>query len=259
MIDQSKSAEPRDPRVEAALREYLERVDRGEPVDRDEFLARHAPIAEQLRSFIAAEEDLRKLAAAGAETPRDQARDSTKSFVGQGQETVVPQLGAKRNVMPGLEGRFGRYRIIRALGKGAMGTVYLAEDTQIERQVALKTPHFTEDPTGEQMERFFREARAAGNLRHPNICPIYDFGQIDGRHFITMAYIEGRPLSAFIQPDSQQAERQILLLVRKLALGPAGGTRPRGRAPRPEAGQHHGRQKGRADHHGLRPGAANPP
>ena len=98
-----------------------------------------------------------------------------------------------------------------------MGTVYLAEDTQIEREVALKTPHFTEDPTGEQMERFFREARAAGNLRHPNICPIYDFGQIDGRHFITMAYIEGRPLSAFIQPDNQQSERQILLLVRKLA------------------------------------------
>ncbi len=98
-----------------------------------------------------------------------------------------------------------------------MGTVYLAEDTQIERQVALKTPHFTEDPTGEQMERFYREARAAGNLRHPNICPIYDFGQIDGKHFISMAYIEGRPLSAFIQPDNQQPERQILLLVRKLA------------------------------------------
>jgi serine/threonine protein kinase len=105
--------------------------------------------------------------------------------VGHGQETVVPQLMAKRNVLSGtrgLEGRFGRYRIIRALGKGAMGTVYLAEDTQIEREVALKTPHFTEDPTGEQMERFFREARAAGNLRHPHICPIYDFGQIDGRH-----------------------------------------------------------------------------
>jgi len=218
--DQSKSAEPKDPRFEEALHEYLERVERGEPVDRDEFLARHAPIAEELRSFIAAEEDVRKLAAAGAETPQDRARDSTKSFVGHGQETVLPQSMVKANVLSGtrgLEGRFGRYRIIRALGKGAMGTVYLAEDTQIERQVALKTPHFTEDPTGEQMERFFREARAAGNLRHPNICPIYDFGQIDGRHFITMAYIEGRPLSAFIQPDNQQAERQILLLVRKLA------------------------------------------
>ncbi len=218
MNDQSKFAEPKDPRVEAALHEYLERVDRGEPVDREEFLARHAPIAEQLRSFIAAEEDVRKLAAAQTETPHDQAHDSTKSFVGQGQETVVPQLMAKRNVVRGLEGRFGRYRIIRALGKGAMGTVYLAEDTQIERQVALKTPHFTEDPTGEQMERFFREARAAGNLRHPNICPIYDFGQIDGKHYISMAYIEGRPLSAYIQPDKPQSERQILIVIRKLAL-----------------------------------------
>ena len=135
----------------------------------------------------------------------------------------MPQSVGKRAVeaetgVAGLAGQFGRYRIIRALGKGAMGTVYLAEDTHIERQVALKTPHFTEDPTGEQMERFFREARSAGNLRHPNICPIYDFGQIDGKHFITMAYIEGRPLSAFIQPDKPQSERQILIVIRKLAL-----------------------------------------
>jgi formylglycine-generating enzyme required for sulfatase activity/serine/threonine protein kinase len=217
--DQSRSTEPSDPEVAAAVREYLERVDRGEPVDREEFLARHALIADQLRSFIAAEDEVRKLA--GAETPLDRSQDSTKSFVGHGQETIAPQSAAKQKADSGgsgLSGQFGRYRIIRALGKGAMGTVYLAEDTHIERQVALKTPHFTEDPTGEQRERFFREARAAGNLRHPHICPIYDFGQIDGRHFITMAYIEGRPLSAFIQPDNQQAERQILLLVRKLAL-----------------------------------------
>jgi|HubBroStandDraft_5_1064220.scaffolds.fasta_scaffold85650_2 serine/threonine protein kinase len=117
-----------------------------------------------------------------------------------------------------LSGVFGRYRIIRALGKGAMGTVYLAQDTHIERQVALKTPHFTEDPIGEQIERFIREARAAGNLRHSHICPIYDFGQIDGKHFISMAYIEGRPLSAFIKADTPQSERQILIVVRKLVL-----------------------------------------
>ena len=60
----------------------------------------------------------------------------------------------------GLAGQFGRYRIIRALGKGAMGTVYLAEDTHIERQVALKSPHFTEDPTGSRRSAFF--ARRVG-------------------------------------------------------------------------------------------------
>ncbi|HXY32725.1 MAG TPA: serine/threonine-protein kinase, partial [Planctomycetaceae bacterium] len=219
MNDQSRRAEPGDPQVAAALRDYLERVDRGEPVDRDEFLARHAPIAEQLRSFIDADDDLRKLA--GAATPLDRAHDSTTSFVRHGQETVAPQPFAQRSAEAagsGLAGQFGRYRIIQALGRGAMGAVYLAEDTQLERRVAIKTPHFTEDPTGEQLERFFREARAAGNLRHPHICPIYDVGQIDGKHYISMAYIEGRPLSAFIRADKPQTERNILIVVRKLAL-----------------------------------------
>jgi formylglycine-generating enzyme required for sulfatase activity/serine/threonine protein kinase len=217
--DQPKSAEPKDPRVEAALRDYLEQVDRGEPVNREEFLARHTPIADQLRSFIAAEDEVRRLAE--AETPLDLARDSTKSFVGLGQETLVPQSAAKRSAETGgtgLTGQFGRYRIIRALGKGAMGTVYLAEDTQLERSVAIKTPHFTESPTEESLERFYREARVAATLRQPNICPVFDVGQIDGKHYISMAYIEGRPLSAFIQPDKPQTERQILIVIRKLAL-----------------------------------------
>jgi len=217
--DQPKPAEPIDSPIEAALREYLERLDRGELVDREEFLERRAPIAEKLRSLIAAEDERRKLA--GAEAPLDRAHDSTKSFVKHDRETLVPQPIARQAAETsgtGLAGKFGRYQIIREIGKGAMGTVYLAEDTHIGRQIALKTPHFKEDPTGEQAERFFREARAAGNLRHPNICPIHDFGQIDGKHFISMAYIEGRPLSAFIRPDKPQTERQILIVVRKAAL-----------------------------------------
>jgi eukaryotic-like serine/threonine-protein kinase len=218
--NESRRTAPKDPQVEAALREFLERVDRGEPVGREEFLARHALIADQLRSAITSEEEVRRLA---AKTPADPAHDSTKSFVAYGQETIVPEAVGQRGSeaetgAAGLSGQFGRYRIIRALGKGAMGTVYLAEDTHIERQVALKSPHFTEDPTGNQTERFFREARSAGNLRHPNICPIYDFGQIDGKHFITMAYIEGRPLSDLIQPGKPQTERKILIAIRKLAL-----------------------------------------
>ena len=217
--DQARRTEPKDPRLEAALRDYLEGVDRGEAVDREEFLSRHAEIADELRSFIAAEEEVRKLAK--AENPLDRSHDSTKSLSAHGLETVVPQSVAKRDVESGgteLTGQFGRYRIIRTLGKGAMGTVYLAEDTQIERSVAIKIPHFEHDPTGELLARFHREARAAGNLRHPNICPIHDVGQIDGKHFLSMAYIEGRPLSAFIQPDKPQTERQILIVIRKLAL-----------------------------------------
>ena len=97
-----------------------------------------------------------------------------------------------------------------------MGMVYLAEDSQLTRQVALKTPHFEQEPTPELLERFYREARAAANLNHPNICPVHDVGQIDGTHYISMAYIDGHPLSAFIG-SKPQSERQILMVVRKLA------------------------------------------
>ena len=88
-----------------------------------------------------------------------------------------------------------------------MGTVYLALDTQLDRQVALKTPQFDQD--SDLLTRFHREARAAAALRHPNICPIYDFGQIEGTYFISMAYIDGEPLSSLVgtaqpQPGSSR-------------------------------------------------------
>jgi serine/threonine protein kinase len=92
-----------------------------------------------------------------------------------------------------------------------MGAVYLAEDSQLKRQVAIKTPRFDDDPSGEMLSRFYREAHLAATLRHANICPVFDVGQIDGKHYISMAYIEGRPLSAFIQAGKPQAERQILI------------------------------------------------
>jgi len=212
------AAESKDPRIESALREYLDRVDRGEAIDREEFISRHAEIANDLRSFIAAEERLRKLARAKSDGER--ANNPTQSFALHGQETIAPQAGAKRSAESGgngLKPEFGRYRIVKALGKGAMGTVYLAEDTQLQRHVALKTPHFEQEPTPELLERFYREARAAATLRHPNICPVYDVGQIEGTHYISMAFIEGHPLSALVQSAKPQPERQVLIVVRKLA------------------------------------------
>jgi len=216
--DSSAPAEPRDSRVQAALQEYIERVDRGEAINREEFLSRHAEIADELRSLIAAEEAVQKIATAG---PRPETSEvSTDSLNQQNQETLVPRPRAQRaseSSADGLSGQFGRYRILRALGQGAMGTVYLAEDTQLGRQIALKTPHFTDDSTQESLERFYREARTAATLRHPNICPVHDVGEFEGTHYISMAYIEGLPLSESIQPERAQTERRILSVIRKLA------------------------------------------
>ena len=134
--NQSAPAEPRDARVQAALKEYLERLDRGAVPDRESFLTEHSEIADELRSFIDAEEQLRKLARAG--NAAEVTHVSTQSFALHGQETIVPRADLARLAEEGGAGltqEFGRYRIIKALGKGAMGTVYLAEDTQLERQV----------------------------------------------------------------------------------------------------------------------------
>src|SRR5262249_3033577 len=88
---------------------------------------------------------------------------------------------------------FGRYEIRKVLGKGGMGAVYLAHDTQLDRPVALKIPNFSAAQDSQVQERFFQEARTAATLQHANICPVHDVGVIDGVHYLTMAYIEGKP------------------------------------------------------------------
>ena len=122
-------------------------------------------------------------------------------------EPPKPQVGRK----------FGRYRIRRALGEGAMGMVYLAEDSLLEREVALKLPIIADDDP-ETLERFLVEARIAATLRHPNICPVYDVGDVEGQHYITMAFIPGRPLSHYAQSDRRPAVRQVVKVIRKLAF-----------------------------------------
>ena len=113
---------------------------------------------------------------------------------------------------------FGRYAIKKELGKGAMGAVFLARDTQLDRDVALKVPTFSDKSPANMIERFYREARSAATLTHPNICPVYDVGEHDGTHFISMGFIEGRPLSAYIESGKKQPERQAAAVVKKLAL-----------------------------------------
>lgn len=99
----------------------------------------------------------------------------------------------------GIPNPFGRYAVARLLGRGGMGAVYLAHDTQMDRPVALKIPVFGGTLTAGQKERFVREARAISALRHPNLCPVFDVDEEQGIFYLTMAFIDGQPLSALIQ------------------------------------------------------------
>nr|NIP86996.1 protein kinase [Planctomycetales bacterium] len=114
--------------------------------------------------------------------------------------------------------QLGRYQIVQVLGQGGMGAVYLADDTELGRQVALKIPKLSASDPQTAMARFAREARAAAKISHPNICPIFDIGTADGHPFITMAYVEGKPLSDLLDANRALQPSLAVSLVRKLAL-----------------------------------------
>src|SRR5438309_10082343 len=97
--------------------------------------------------------------------------------------------------------RLGRYEIRSQIGAGGMGEVYLAEDLQLHRKVALKVLPPAVAAKGDRMRRFVQEAQAAAALNHPNIAHIYEIGEGEGVHFISMEYIDGETLREKIHRD----------------------------------------------------------
>ncbi len=117
----------------------------------------------------------------------------------------------------------GRYEIIKQLGKGAMGIVYLGKDPRINRTTAIKTIRFTDDFAPEDAEKmketFFREAESAGTLSHPNIVTIYDAGNEQDIAFIAMEYLEGSDFDEFTKPDNLLPMRKVIDYVADIADG----------------------------------------
>jgi len=105
---------------------------------------------------------------------------------------------------------FGRYRIVRALGRGGQGVVHLAEDTVLHRRVALKVLTGIAAASSELLERFRREAEIASRLDHVGLCTVYDSGVVDGTPYIAMRYIEGPTLAELIR-DGAASENGLVM------------------------------------------------
>jgi serine/threonine-protein kinase len=122
------------------------------------------------------------------------------AFLGVPAGELAPELlaeaaGEEENETVDLAGhQVGRYRLLREIGGGGMGTVYEAEDTQLGRRVAVKLlpPEYSRDRRAK--ERFLREARAAAAVDHPNLCTVHDAGESEGRLYIVLSFYEGETL-----------------------------------------------------------------
>ena len=111
----------------------------------------------------------------------------------------------------------GRYRVLSRLGAGGMADVWLAEDTHLQRRVALKVLHRRFAQDREFVERFRREAEAAAGLQHPNVVAVFDRGEFEGTYYIAMQYLEGVTLKQLI--DGGLTPEQAVGLIRQVLEG----------------------------------------
>jgi serine/threonine protein kinase len=119
-------------------------------------------------------------------------------------------LRVSPNVSPGA--RLGHYEIKSQLGAGGMGEVYLAQDTKLDRKVALKILPADLAANQDRMRRFVQEAKAAAALNHPNIAHIYEIGESDGMSFIAMEYIDGATLREQIHQERTELRKLLRFL-----------------------------------------------
>ena len=167
-----------DPRVIAALEGYLEDLRAGRHWSQDEFLARHADIADALRPCLKAVGFIQSAAAQLGDPPAIKTADQAESLPRRAQ--------------------LGDYRILREVGRGGMGVVYEAEQVSLGRRVALKVLPFAAAIDPKQRQRFQIEAQAAAQLHHPHIVPIFNVGCDQGINYYVMQFVEGCSLAAVL-------------------------------------------------------------
>lgn len=169
---------------------YEQQLQKGEQLSPDEFLARHGTDAEHESENVL--EEMRKIEIAYRDSAVHAAPRDTEA---------LDRPAAKR---------VGRYELLRPLGSGGFGEVWIAFDPQLDREIAIKIPHPGILGDAASIGRFYREAKAAAKLKHPNIVRVHDAGSDGSTHFIAAEFIPGRTLREYCAPggmDIREAAR----------------------------------------------------
>jgi eukaryotic-like serine/threonine-protein kinase len=184
------TSDQRNP-VEVLAEEFLDRKRRGEKPTLDEYIDRHPELASEIREIFPAFLMVEDLG-----------------------DNAVNGLGlacGANDVTTGLRLRqLGDYRIVREIGRGGMGVVYEAEQESLNRRVALKVLAASALVDDKQVRRFGREAKAAAQLHHTNIVPVFGVGQQDGHHYYVMQLIEGQGLDVVLDDVRRLKQPQSL-------------------------------------------------
>jgi WD40 repeat protein/tRNA A-37 threonylcarbamoyl transferase component Bud32 len=173
--------------LEEVLEDFMQRLDRGEAVDRQQLLAQHPALAEELRSYFAGIDEVEKLGRpAGRKEPLTMRPGRPPTGEGQQEGTLAAE---------GAGCRVGDYELLEQIGQGGMGVIYKARQLSLPRLVALKMIRPDRLASPVDVLRFRTEAEAVASLDHPHIVPIYEVGEHEGQHYFSMKLIEGGSLA----------------------------------------------------------------
>lgn len=182
--------------VDLVCSEYLLQVRLGQPAKVDEFVFRFPQFAVSLRQQI----ELHRAFGESSDGRDDDTPDETSP-------RFLPAASEASEFLAGhIPLTLGRYRIVNVIGRGGMGAVYRAHDTRLDRPVALKVILTGARADTGQIRRFYREARAAASVNHPNLCPVYDVGTVRGIPYLTMPALPGTTLAAHLAEQGQIPE-----------------------------------------------------
>ncbi len=189
----------RDERLASLLEESLRRQKAGETIDWDRLGIDHPDLTEELRQLLAVGDFVAGVAKISAVHT-----EKTLAF-------PTPVLESADSAIKTV----GEYQIAEEIGRGGMGVVYKAWDTKLKRFVALKMILRGEHATGADLGRFRSEAQAAAGLSHPNIVPVFQVGEHEGKAYFSMKYVPGQTLSSRIKegPLPQRKAAELLLAI----------------------------------------------